>query len=238
MTAVAVDQLAIAGNACGPAALLNAYRFGNRHWQRAAAAVPDDNDERRLRSIILTRGTIASAHLPGRPRWSRNGVNIADLCDIANEINGENFLPHLSHEVLFSQPRETPEQLLRRVHRQLEQSLAKGFPPILSIRRFVFRQAPDGTRHWVAVEGHFVTLISMPRKLDRNARSFPVAYLDPWGGRHCEGVIAIAGQPFLAPPGSPSPCLQAVFPQALVGDKLVRRGETTIIGAPAMIGRR
>ncbi len=233
-----VDQLAIAGNACGPAALLNAYRTGNRHWQRAAESVPGATDQARLRSIILNHGGIASAHLPGRPRWSRDGINVADLCDIANELNGTNFLPLLSHEVLFMQPRESPARLLRRVHRQLEASLAKGFPPVLAIRRYVHRKGPDGTAQWVTVEGHFVTLNSLPRRLDRHALSFPVSYIDPWGGRRCEGVIAIAGGSFLASPGSPAACLEAVFPQALVGDTRVRRGETTAIGVVAMIGRR
>src|SRR5690606_13331441 len=126
------DQLTVAGNACGPAALLTAFRTGNAHWQRAAAAVPGANDGARLRSMIHTLGRRESSHLPGRARWSKNGISVADLSDMANEMTAGQFLPRLDHEILFLQPRETPEQLLRRTHRRLEASLAKGFPPVVS----------------------------------------------------------------------------------------------------------
>ena len=38
--ATPVNQLAISGNACGPAALLASFRCGNDAWQRAAASLP------------------------------------------------------------------------------------------------------------------------------------------------------------------------------------------------------
>ena len=34
-----LNQLRVSGNACGPAALLNAFRFGNTDWQRASNAI-------------------------------------------------------------------------------------------------------------------------------------------------------------------------------------------------------
>ncbi len=229
----AVDQLVIAGNACGPAALLAAFRCGNEHWQRASAAVPGAGDKERLRWIIRHRGARASAHLPGRPRWTKDGVNVADLCDIANELAAGHYLPPLRHEILFASGGESPDRLLRRVHRQLETSLEKGFPPVVSIRRFVHREG----RGWLLVEGHFVTIVAVPRKLSRGERSFPVTYLDPWGGKVREGLVAIPENGLLAVAGEPSPCLEAVFPEALVGRKLVRKGEMTAIAVAAAIGR-
>jgi len=237
LSAAPVDQLSIAGNACGPAALLAAFRFGNTHWQRAAEAVPGTDDKSRLRSIIQTRGTVASAHIPGRIRWSRSGVNVADLCDIANEMCLGQALPRLDQEVFFLKPGETPELLLKRVHRRLATSLEKGFPPVISIRRFVHRKSAAGTAEWVAVDGHFVTLLALPRRLDRHARSFPVTYLDPWGGKRVEGWIGVPDLPLLAAPGSASACLEAVFPQALVGKNLLRPGERSALSLSAAICR-
>ena len=73
------------------------------------------------------------------------------------------------------------------------------------------------------VDAHFVTITSVPRKLETGATSFPVIYVDPWGGKICQGDIMIPVRGILADGAAGSPCLEAVFPQAAVGKKLVRR---------------
>ena len=117
-TAVPANQLVVAGNACGPAALLNAFRFGSTSWQRASDAIAGNNDRERILRIIREIGMRPSKHTPGRPRWSRRGVSLADLHDMANEMVVGHFLPQFSEEVFFITPRETQEKLLRRVHRR------------------------------------------------------------------------------------------------------------------------
>jgi len=236
-TAVPANQLAVSGNACGPAALLNAFRFGNPHWQRAADAVTGNNDRERIFTIIRELGMRPSKNLPGRPRWNRRGVGVADLKDMANEMTRAYYMPQLGDEVFFIKPRESPEKLLRRVHHRLEGSLAKGFPPVISLRRHALRKQKDGTDQWVVIDAHFVTLSAIPRKLEKNARSFPVRYIDPWGGRHCEGRIAIPDKPVLPDPRGHPSCLEAQFPDASVGAKLLRRGEQSVLVIPAAIGR-
>jgi hypothetical protein len=234
--AVPVNQLAIAGNACGPAALLSAFRFGSEGWRKAADAVEGGNDRQRLRKIITDFGMRPSKSLGGRPRWSKSGVNIADLCDMANDMVKGPFLPALEYEIMVLKPEESHTDLLKRVHGRLEKSLAKGMPPVVGIRRFVKRK--DG---WVVVEAHFVTVISISLKLEKGAASFPVTYLDPWGGRRCEGQVVISNQEFLAGDGQggpiAAPCLEADFPHALVGKGKVGKGEVTLLTVSAAIGR-
>jgi hypothetical protein len=140
---------------------------------------------------------------------------------------------------MFLKPRESQEQLLDRVHDRFEESLDKGLPPLVSIRRFAKRKGG-----WTIIDGHFVTVISVPRKLEKNARSFPVTYIDPWGGKRCQGQISISDRGFLAAPvegqaidPTLSPCLEAVFPQALVGRNKLQKGEETVLTLSAAIGR-
>ena len=76
---VPVNQLVVSGNACGPAALLNAFRFGSENWRKAGAAVKGNNDRERILSVIRDIGMRPSKHLPSRARWSRRGVGVADL---------------------------------------------------------------------------------------------------------------------------------------------------------------
>ena len=230
--AVPADQLRVAGNACGPAALLNAFRFGNAHWQRASQAIAGKDDRESILRIIREIGMRPSKHVAGHPRWSRRGVSLADLRDMANEMVAGHYLPQFSEEVFFLKPRETPEKLLRRVHQRLETSLAKGLPPVVSLRRFALRKS-----QWVVVDAHFVTLTSLPRKLDKNARSFPVSYIDPWGGERCQGVVRIPQRPVLSDAAGNPSCLEAVFPQSSVGKKRIGKGEQTLLSVSAAIGR-
>ena len=235
--AVPANQLVVAGNACGPAALLNAFRFGAPHWQRAANAVAGENDRQQMLTIIREIGMRPSKHLPGRPRWSRRGVGLADLRDMAAEMTAGHRLPYISDEVFIIRPRESPERLLRRVHHRLEKSLAAGLPPVLSLRRHALRSEGSDDPQWVVIDAHFITLTAVPRRLEKNARSFPVRYLDPWGGRHLEGHIRIPAQPVLIDAKGHSSCLAADFPNTPVGTKLLRPGEKTVLAVSAGIGK-
>ena len=240
--ATPLNQLIVAGNACGPAALLSAFRFGDKNWQRAAAAVPGDTERERILSIIRTEGSRPSAHMGNRVRWSKKGVNVVDLCDMANEMTAGHFLPKISYEIFFLKPGESQKELVKRAHARLANSMARGLPPLISIRRFALRKEKNGRPEWTVIDAHFVTVVSVPKKLEKNADSFAVSYLDPWGGKRCEGRIGISGKALFqgeaaAADPSVSPCLEAAFPQASVGKRQLRAGEDTVLTLAAGIGR-
>jgi len=232
-----VNQLLVSGNACGPAALLNAFRFGSEDWQRATNAISGETDKQRIYTIIREYGMRPSKTITGRPRWSKKGVNLADLCDIGNEIKQPHFLPTLGHEVLFLTPRENQEKLLLRTQKRLDASLARGFPPIISLRRYALRRQEGKAAEWTVLDAHFVTVTSIPRKLEAGARSFSISYIDPWGGKIAQGMIAIPNRGVLGDAAQDSPCLEADFPQASVGKKLVRAGEFSVLTLSAVLGK-
>lgn len=233
----AVNQLLVSGNACGPAALLNSYRFGSPEWQRAPTIILGETDRGRLNTVIRAWGLRPSASLPGRTRWTRHGINAEDLRDVANEINRHAGLPPLACESFLSKRGETPHQLLARFHARLNRSLANGFPPVVSIRRLALRQQPGQAAEWVVVQGHFVTLTSATRKLPHDAEGFVAGYIDPWQARHAEGRVAISERAFVTTPGAVSPCLETDFPGTDAGLKDVRKGESTVLTLATAIGR-
>lgn len=226
------NQLDLAGNACGPAALLNSYRFGKPQWRKLSETPPGLSDRERIRSIARGPAMRESSSLPGRARWSRNGINLSDLRDVANEIAQPHMLPAISEEMLFLKSGEKQGAFLLRVRSHLARSLDSGFPPILSIRRFVKRNG-----QWIALQGHFVTITSVPGSIASAQTSFPVKYIDPWGGNFREGSIEINGQAFMGEDPTRNPNLQAVFPTAIVGKRLVRGGEETVLAVSAVLGR-
>lgn len=226
------NQLDISGNACGPAALLSSFRCGNAAWQKAAEALPGEDDRAQLRHWIRYHGLRPSETLKGRTRWTTAGINVEDLVTAVNEMNRPLYLPAIGHDGLFRQGKETPAKLLQRSRERMQRSLEKGIPPILSLRRHVLRRG-----QWISVQGHFVTVIAVPKKLGRGETGYPITYLDPWGGKRCEGWIRIPDQPLLARQGEASPCLLAEVPAANIGKKAVSRGETTVVIPETVIGR-
>jgi hypothetical protein len=235
--AKAANQLVVSGNACGPTALVNAFRFGNTDWQRATLNLLGSSDKQQITAMIRQSGMRPSQSLKGQPRWSRKGVNIADLCDMANETTHGQMLPLIAQEVLFLKAEETQAQLLQRVHQRLAVSLVKGLPPLLSLRRYVRRSVEGKPPQWLVLEAHFVTIVALPKKLDHSANSFAVSYIDPWGGSLNQGIIRLPQQPLLAAAMQSSPCLEADFPQLTVGKKRLRAGEQSVLAVSAALGR-
>lgn len=225
------NQLSVSGNACGPAALLNAFRFGDKNWQRGLEAVVGDSDKIRLSYTIRAYGLRPSAQLAGRTRWSRAGINLTDLIALGNDLTRGRYLPELQPSVLLPAAGETSPQVLKRVHSSLARSMKKGLPPIISVRRQVLRKSDIGQSGWLTVESHFITLLRLPSSLDGAATSFPIDYLDPWGGKRCSGTIS------LPPADAASYGLIAELPSTTIGKKLVRKGERSTLTLSAAIGR-
>lgn len=227
-----VNQLKVSGNACGPAALIASFRCGNESWQRAATLLPGDDDKAHITQWIRRYGLRPSATLKGRTRWSNSGINVADLTLAANEMTAPLLLPSLLQDDLFLRPKEKPEALVRRVRERFDRSLSRGFPPVLSLRRFVLRNGS-----WIPVQGHFVTVIEVPRKVPPGENEFRFTYLDPWGGKRATGTLKVPSDPILTDSRGDSSCLVADLPGANIGLKEVRKGERTVVVPAALIGR-
>ena len=181
MQARPANQLSLASNACGPTALLNALRFGSSPYQQSAAAIAGNSDREQIRRIILTHGRESSAHIPGQARWTRRGVNAADLTDIARDCcQGTSDAP-----TLFI-PNSSLHANLAGIHKKIANSLRRGFPPIASLRRY------DGIR---TIDSHFITIIEISAEPDEKATSMPITYIDPLGGKKLSGSLVITPTP-------------------------------------------
>lgn len=132
-------------------------------------------------------------------------------------------------ESLLLKKRESPEKLIRRVHDRLRDSLANGAPPVLSVRRYVFRGGS-----WQSLQAHFITIVMVPEKLQKGAREFKFTYFDPWGGKKLNGTFKIPDTPTLSVDGSTSTCIEAVVPSSIIGKDKVRSGEKSVV-APTFV---
>lgn len=227
-----VNQLDIAGNACGPAALLCAYRCGSESWRSVSEVIPGKSDKSKLLYIIKAHGLRPSKSLQGRQRWTREGINVEDLSVVAGELAALSAQPKPRMESLLRKGREKPHKLLDRVHDRFRDSLKNGFPPVLSLRRYVRRQG-----QWHAVQGHFITIVRVPDRLPRGAETFDFTYFDPWGGKKETGRFSIPSRPVLTDASGLSSCVVASVPKANIGKSEVRSGEATEVVPTVVIGR-
>jgi hypothetical protein len=227
--ATPVDQMGVSGNACGPASLLNAFSMGDPGWRRAATAINGDTDRERLTDMLRRHGLKPSESLSGRRRWqARHGMNIEDLAAMANEMAARQGLPPLRTSVYQG---GDPAAELRTTHAQLARSLARGLPPVVSLRRHALRKAAGGPPVWTAVKGHFVVVTGMPSQLAGGATSFPITYLDPWGARPGRAEIRIPD------PATAQLGLAADFPTVAAGRDQLHPGEPTALTLNAALGR-
>jgi hypothetical protein len=169
------NQLSLATNACGPAALVNSLRAGDASCQSAVARITGSDDEKKLRHIVLHHGAKPSRSIPGRIRWSIRGINASDLTDITNEL-------HPSANVMFHHPASGKMPLLKRSHHLLANSLKQGFPPIVSIRRYA---------HGAPLDSHFLTIIAVEAINLEDPHNYGFTYVDPSGAKKLQGNIFI-----------------------------------------------
>ncbi len=238
--AKAVNQRVIDKNGCGPTSLMNAYRFGSPAWHVGydkLGANIDSTNKQKFTDLVNRFGIHISRH-NGMVRWDkRNGISTPDLCDMANDYqrSRRTNLPQLSVYTHFNPSDEANVTLLQDVHKKLRNSMLKGFPPILTIKRFTQRSM-GGFLIWKQVHGHFVTLYEIPGRIAPEATSFKIKYVDPWGGRILTGTVKIPEQSFYAIDSTlsknlkfrKSPTLVVDFPHSSLGRHLIRKGERNV----------
>jgi hypothetical protein len=233
LSAEPINQRRAYGNGCGPASLLNAFQYGSKKWQTVFRAVPGTNSRSRIRYVVSAWGNKPSSHLKGTRRWKpKEGVNLLDLTDMANEMRSSHFLPKIKYRVLSQKSGESRRQLLSRCHKRITQSLKKGLPPILSLRRYAYRYNQQvGQKSWWPIRADFVGVIELPRTLPAQATSFNIRYVDPYGGFVREGAISTPTGDF-----THTPFLEAILPTSSVGNSFVKHGESTLLTTTAIIG--
>jgi len=183
-------------NGCGPASLISAYRFGSKKWNKAINKIEGLSDEEKFDYLVKKHGNIFSKHLRAQKRFDeKHGINIVDLTDLANEFHQKHQLnlPELVYNSHFLKGKMSHNELLKKTHKTLKSSLSKGFPPLLSVKTF----AQQGSR-WSQIHGHFVVLLEIPHSIPRDATSFKIKYMDPWGGKNKVGEIKLPEKSFYA----------------------------------------
>lgn len=231
--ATPVNQRLAYGNACGPASLLNAFQYGSDNWRKVFDAIPGKDHRYRIRYVVAAWGNEPSNHIKGAKRWNRKeGINLLDLTDMANEMRKPYFLPKIKNEILTKKNRGTYTSLMKRSHTLMARSLKKGFPPIINIRRYAYRNSKEvGKKSWWPIRAHFVVVTEIPKKLSYPYGFYKIKYIDPYGGFIREGQIQVYTGDF-----KNSPFLIANMPDALVGKSLVKKNEPTILTLSAIIG--
>jgi hypothetical protein len=224
------NQRLVSSKACGPTALLNAFRFGSPSWRRGLEATAGNSDKERISNTIRIYGMRPSHDLARRPRWSGQGINLSDLTAVANEMAASRQLPALKSEVLVPAQGHTSSKLLASAHKRFVTSLAAGFPPVLSLRRFAWRKTSDGSGAWLAVDAHYITLTSVAPGFDADGGRFTISYLDPNGGRRLSGQVRLADSH--TPAGLLINC-----PRTSVGRDKVRPGEASVVMLSAVLGQ-
>ncbi|MDA7509187.1 hypothetical protein OAK93_01310 [bacterium] len=231
--ALPANQLLVDGNACGPTCLLSAFRSGSEKWRASISKIEGNSDSEKIRKIISAYARRPSTLDPKKARWNgRYGIASPDLVAMANELRSERWMSSVKQEIFFKNSQEKETALLARVHDKLSNSLKKGLPPILRIRRVAWRTLRgSSTKNWLTVKAHFVVLTGLPEKLPKETKSFKVTYHEPWGGKSLSGRIHISDTK-----SAGVRTLIARFPGSDIGKTLIGRSEPTFLSLSSAIG--
>jgi len=201
-----VDQNLVSLNACCPTSILNSLIAGNAKMQTVYKRLDGDDAKAKLAGVIDKYGKVPSEDYgDGRERWDPNiGVSLVDTQDMFNDILAAASAGKVDGGYLDRSKSETPQQFLRRVHGKLAASLAKGVPPLISMRSFACYWDNQQDRVlWTGMSNHVVMVTGLPRKLEETDQGFAFEYLDPDKCKLASGYIyADIVRPFAAVRGN------------------------------------
>lgn len=181
LSAKPFDQLDLAGNACGPAALLNSQRFGN----------PSRSLRPRTDPRHRPRPGHAGIRLASRPRPLNQARHQPQRSPRRRQRDFPPRIPPRPHQRdIGHQPHRKEGQAPCPHPRKARPLPRRRHPPVVSLRLYAKR---NGT--WNAAHAHFVTIISVPVLIDPGASGFPVRFIDPLGGKFREDRIATGSDP-------------------------------------------
>lgn len=174
-----VRQDTVGANSCGFCAVYHAFSRGGAQEKAALAGVEGRAPADKIARLIESHGAKPSEAYAGKRKrfepasgitWTDLGAAVGEFCDAAR-------LAPVQSGYLDRDAGEPHPAHARRVHRLLRDSLAAGFPPLLSLRSFAARER-DGAKVWDALVGHWVAVVDVQQEMGEAEQGFRFGFID------------------------------------------------------------
>lgn len=177
----AVDQLDYSTVSCGPASILNSFRFGNPERLKFYNSLKGDSGLDKLKNLIEKYFQGKSDYYKSSDVIDEEGVRSLDLLKRTNNILEGSGIREVNGCYLDRQPQETGRHFVKRIARMLKGSLDKGVPIIAVVAAYSTKNERE-KMGWERVGGHFVVIRSIKIDPSKEVLSFDCNYIDPEGG--------------------------------------------------------
>lgn len=189
-----IPQSAIGPNACGPTALLYAFKLGRKDMREAYDKLGGSGDSEKLRSIVQTYGARESQTKYHRVRLeAKNGMAPLDLFATASDMlstAATKAAPLLQQTMARKESEAASGSFLARIHESLKRSIANKVPVVSIIVPYIGTYKPEKNMNlWSEHTGHYVVITGVPERLHPGALGFTFEYLDPATGRASQAMI-------------------------------------------------
>lgn len=162
---------------CAPRALLFALKYGNQDLQSVYAQLSGDHMEGKVDFVIAKWGK-STSRVAGRKRFQK-GMYALDILDLSNDVMGEFKQAEVVHHSTTRHPLESDEECVHRIHKWINESLDKGFPPIALIDHFVASKvSSEESVEWKSKCAHAVAITKVPDSLRGNQTGFAFEFVE------------------------------------------------------------
>jgi hypothetical protein len=191
-----ISQYVVGENACGPTALLYAFKLGRKDMRDIYDKLIGSTDAEKLRSLIQSHGNKPSQTKYHRTRLeAKSGMAPMDMAATAIDLLSSletkpSDFNLLSQSMVRRDSESAAGKFIARVHGYLKRSITNKVPVVSIVVPYMGTYKPEkNVNVWSEHTGHYVVITGVPETLAEGSLSFNVEYLDPATGRSNQALL-------------------------------------------------
>lgn len=186
-----IIQDKVGPNTCAPCSFVHSLSFAKN--EKALAGLDGETNSQKAASFRdkYCKKPSPLYHSEKPIYQEKTGIADKDFLMVINQLFKESKDDEVKGDFLVKQESESPEQFIFRVHKTIQDSISKGFHPLISARALTAEYSEKSKKFlWNSKGGHWIAIHELSPLL-KDSHGFSFKYSDSISAKLLEGYINI-----------------------------------------------
>lgn len=184
-----INQKKVGKNTCGPCAFTHSLSLAK--GSTLISKLKGETNTEKAKYFLEEYGSIDSGKYRKPAYQEKSGICDTDLLMMINKFMENSKSTPVAGDYVQRKKNESPEQFVKRYHTLINDSIQKGFFPLVSVRALAAEYSEEKQKSlWNSKGGHWVTICETGKIAPDNL-GFTVDFLDSISGKKLRGYYSI-----------------------------------------------